>query len=142
MVRRRWLPFAAWFVLIASAGTAQQSAPTPAQAAPFLGTWVIDMTEPAAFTGTHTVRIWDNNGVVAASIQVEQFPPNPVTGILRDGNMLVLTINREAPSPMLENGAPISSVLALTLEADIVRAAYLLERSRDVKRGIGKKQVN
>jgi hypothetical protein len=99
------------------------------------------MTEPAAFSGAHTVRIWDNNGVVAASIQVEHFPPNTVTGILRDGNLLVLTINRDAPSPMLENGAPISSVLALTLEADIVRAAYLLERSRDVKRGIGKKQA-
>jgi len=56
------------------------------------------MTNPQ---GSHqTVRIWDRNGVVAASLQIGQFPPNDVTGIVKDGGMLVLT------TTLVENGKP------------------------------------
>jgi hypothetical protein len=44
------------------------------------------------------VRVWDNNGVVAASVQTRKFPPTNVTGILKDGDMVVLAISRTGGS--------------------------------------------
>jgi len=81
MVRlRRWLPVAVLWVFVQTPAYGQGAVLTPAQVAPFLGTWVIEMTDPPAFKGTHTVRVWDKNGVVAASVQNGNFPPNDVTG--------------------------------------------------------------
>jgi hypothetical protein len=96
MARRQWIPMAALFVLIASVAHGQRSAVTSAQASPFMGTWVIQMTEPAAFRGTHTVRVWEKDGAVAASLQVGKFPATEATGIYRDGDMLVFTISHDA----------------------------------------------
>lgn len=106
----------------------------------FVGTWVIDFTEPPAFKGTQTLRIWDVNGAIDASIQSVTLRPMPVTGILKDGDMLVLTINRNAPWAMRENGVPIWSVMSLTLDGDSMKVALTLEPSRTIKRGTGKKQ--
>ena len=85
----------AGLLAIAAPGARGQSAPlNPANAKPFLGVWVVEMTEPAVFKGTHTIRVWDNNGTVAASLQTNpNFPPIEATGIHRDGNMLVLTLS-------------------------------------------------
>ena len=65
-----------------------------------------------------------------------------VTGILTDANLLVLSINREAPSAMRENGVPIWSVMSLSLDGDTIQAALMLERSQTIKRGTGSKQIN
>ena len=139
MAHRTWIPMAGLLVLIASAAYGQGSALTPAQASPFMGTWVIEMTEPAAFKGTHTVRVWEKDGAVAASLQVGKFPATEATGILRDGEMLVLTISHDAkPQAMMENGAPIWVVVALTLAGDSMKVAQMLERSQTIKRGTGK----
>jgi hypothetical protein len=138
----RWLPMAVLLVFMASAASGQGSPVTPAQATAFMGTWVIDMTEPAEFKGTQTLRIWDRNGAVAASVQSGKSPVIEVTGIVKDGNMLVLTISRDGPRPVLENGAPIWAVYALTLEGDTMKVALMLEQSRTIKRGMGKKQTN
>ena len=143
MAHRRWLPMTALLVLIASVANGQPSvALTPAQATTFLGTWVIDMTEPAAFTGTHTVRIWERDGLVVASLQAGRTPyAIDATGIHRDGDMLVLTFSHDAkPKPLLENGAPIWAVISLTLDGDTMKVAQMLERSQTIKRGTGKKQ--
>ena len=139
MMRQLWIPMTALLVFGAPAANTQGSALTSAQATAFMGTWVISMTEPAAFKGTQTVRVWDRNGVVAASIQTGSFPPNDVTGILKDGDMLVLTINREAPSALRENGVPIWSVMSLTLDGETMKVALMLEPSQTIKRGTGKK---
>ncbi len=142
MAHRRWIRMAALFVLIASVTYGQGSALTPAQASPFMGTWVIEMTEPAAFRGTHTVRVWEKDGAVAASLQSGKFPATEATGIHRDGNMLVLTISHAAkPQPMMENGVPIWVVAALTLDGDSMKVALMLEPSQTIKRGTGKKQM-
>ena len=136
------VPMAALFVLIASLAYGQGSARTPAQASPFMGMWVIEMTEPAAFRGMHTVRVWEKDGAVVASLQAGTFPATEATGIHRDGNMLVLTISHDAkPQPMTENGAPIWVVAALTLDGDSMKMALMLERSQTIKRGTGKKQM-
>lgn len=107
-----------------------------------MGTWVIEMTEPAAFRSTHTVRVWEKDGAVAASLQSGKFPATEATGIHRDGYMLVLTISHDAkPQPMMENGVPIWVVAALTLDGDSMKVALMLERSQTIKRGTGKKQM-
>jgi hypothetical protein len=125
--------------LAPAAASGQGEVPTPAQAAPFVGTWVIDMTDP--MKGTDTVTIWERNGAVAASVQSGKSPAIEVTGIMKDGNMLVLTISRDGPHPVLENGVPIWAVYTLTLDGDTMKVALMLEPSRTIKRGTGKKQA-
>ena len=106
-----------------------------------MGTWVFTMTEPEHFKGSQqTVRIWNQNGMVAASVQVGKFPANNVTGIHKDGDMLVLTISHAAKSPIMENGVPILAVILLTLDGDAMTMAQMLEHSETIKRGTGKKQ--
>ena len=140
MTGGRWLPMAVLLVFMASAANAQGSAVTPAQVVGFMGTWVIEMTE--AMRGTQTVKIWERNGGIAASVQGGKSPAIEVTGIVKDGNMLVLTISRDGPHPVLENGVPIWAVYTLTLDGDTMKVALTLEQSQTIKRGAGKKQTN
>ena len=99
------------------------------------------MTEPAAFKGSQqTVRVWDKNGVIGASIQIGKFPAIEATGIFKDGDMLVLTISHEAG--MRENGAPIWAVVSLTRDGDTLKTAQMLEKSLTINRGVGKKQMD
>lgn len=136
------LPTAALLLVFAvSTASGQGAAVTPQQATPFMGTWVFTMTEPAHFKGSQqTVRIWNQNGRVAASVQTGKFPANNVTGIHMDGDMLVLTISHAAQLPIMENGVPLLAVILLTLDGDAMRMAQMLEQSETIKRGIGKKQ--
>jgi hypothetical protein len=140
IAHRRWLAMAAVFVFGALAASGQGAALTPAQAPAFMGTWVFAMTNPVG--SQQTVRIWDKNGVIAASVQVGASPPTDVTGIIKDGDMLVLSISHEARPAMLENGAPIWAVISLTVAGDTMEMAQMLERSQTIKRGTGKKQSN
>jgi hypothetical protein len=119
-----------------------QGTPFPdAQAATFIGTWAFTMTEPEAFKGSQqTVRIWEKNGVIRASIQIGKFPAIEATGSFKDGDMLVLTISYEAQPGMQENGAPIWAVISLIRDGDSMKIAQMLERSQTIKRGVGKKQ--
>ncbi len=112
---------------------AGQSAPAvaPSQAAAFLGTWPLAMTNPAG--SRETVRIWAENGVVKASVQAGRFPAIGVSGILEDAGMLVLSLTR------FENGKPIRAVIALTVEGDSMSMAQMLEFSQTIKRGSGKR---
>ena len=137
-VHRRWLIMAALLVFAASSPSGQGPALTRTQANTFMGTWVFAMTNPAG--SEQTVRIWDKNGVVVASVQVGKFPPTDVTGIVKDGDMLVLTISHQARPALLENGAPIWVVISLTRDGDTMAMAQMLERSQTIKRGTGKKQ--
>jgi hypothetical protein len=139
--RRAFL--AAGLLLVAPLGARGQSAPlNPANAKSFLGVWVIEMTEPAAFKGTHTIRVWENNGTVAASLQTNpNFPAIEATGIHRDGNMLVLTLGHDAkPHPLLENGTPIWAVVSAVVDGDTMKVAQMLELSQTIKRGAGSRQ--
>ena len=87
-----------------------------------------------------TVRAWNQNGRVAASVQIGKFPANNATGIHMDGDMLVLTISHAAQPPIMENGVPLLAVILLTLDGDSLRMAQMLEHSETIKRGTGKKQ--
>jgi len=129
-------------VIAAPEARGQTTAPLkPADAKSFLGIWVIEMTEPAAFKGTHTIRVWDNVGTVAASLQTNpSFPAVEATGVYRDGTMLVLTFSHQAkPHPMQENGTPIWAVVSAVVEGDTMTVAEMLERSQTIKRGAGKR---
>ena len=99
------------------------------------------MTEPPDFKGsTQTLRIRDSNGIVAASFQSQVGPEMEVTGILKDGDMLVMTISNQAKVTVRENGAPIWVVISLVRDGETMKVAQMFERSQTIKRGIGKKQ--
>jgi hypothetical protein len=140
---RRALLVAALLVITAPGARGQSAAPlSPADAKSFLGVWVIEMTEPAVFKGAHTIRVWDNGGTVAASLQTNpNFPAIEATGVYRDGNMLVLTLSHHAkPHPMQENGMPIWAVVSAVVDGDTMKVAQMLERSQTIKRGAGNRQ--
>ena len=138
---RRWLMVPAVVLFMASAAKAQGPTVTPAQAAPFMGTWVFTMTAPPHFKGIEqTVRVWNENGRIAASFQVDRFPPLNVTGASRDADMLVLTLSLDAERPLRENGVPIRTVIMLTPDGDGMRMAQMRDNSQAIERGTGKKQ--
>ena len=130
--RRLLVTILATLCFVAPAAAWQTSTLNSAQAAPFMGTWVLSMTNPQG--ATETVRIRNQNGVVAASIQAGRFPPINATGVMKDGEMLVLTFTR------FENGKPIRAVVSLTVNGDTMNIAQMLEFSETIKRGSGKKQ--
>ena len=138
---RRWLMVPAVVLFMASAAKAQGPTVTPAQAAPFMGTWVFTMTAPPHFKGIEqTVRVWNENGRIAASFQVDRFPPLNVTGASRDADMLVLTLSLDAERPLRENGVPIRTVIMLTPDGDGMRMAQMRDNSQAIERGTGKMQ--
>lgn len=134
MIRARLWPTVAVLVLLMAADAAAQSvAIKSSEADRFMGTWVFTMTNPEG--SEQTVRIWEKNGVVSASLQIGKFPPNDITGILKDGDVLVLT------TTLRENGAPIWAVIALTLDGQTMNMAQMLQRSQTIKRGAGHRQA-
>lgn len=138
---RRWGWLTLALLVVTSPANAQGPAVLPSQAAPFMGTWVFTMTEPPHFKGSmQTVRIWEQDGRIAATLQVGTFPANTVTGMFRDSDMLVLTISHDAPAPIRENGVALRAVIMLTPDGDGMRMAQLLDASETIKRGLGKKQ--
>ena len=141
MLNQRLVVAALLLVLAVSTASGQGAAVTRQEATPFMGTWVFTMTEPEHFKGSRqTVRIWDQNGRVAASVQIGTFPATNVTGIFRDGVMLVLTISHEAQPALMENGVKLWAVISLTLDGDGMYMAQMLEHSETIKKGLGKKQ--
>ena len=76
------------------------------------------MTEPPEFKSKQILRVWNRDGALAASVQTGTAPAVEVAGIIKDRNMLVLTLSNDAQRPFLENGAPIWAVIALTLDGD------------------------
>ena len=129
-------------LVIAAPGAHGQIALKPADVTPFLGVWPIEMNEPPEFKGTHTIRVWDNGGTVAASLQSNpNFAAIEATGIHSDGNMLVLSISHQAkPRPLQENGVPIWAVVSAVVDGNTMKIALTLERSSTIKRGMGKRQ--
>src|SRR5205823_2780981 len=101
------------------------------QGSGLMGTWVLTMRNPAG--ANETLRIWDTNGIVAASVQSGRFPPIDVSRIPRDGDMLVLTATR------CENGKRDRAVISLTLDGETMNMAQMLEFSQTIKRGSGKR---
>ncbi|MGH9384341.1 MAG: hypothetical protein ACRD2N_08670 [Vicinamibacterales bacterium] len=132
MAQKLW-PTMVVVLLVAGAAPRGQSARLKSsEVSAFLGTWVITMTNPPG--AQETVRIVDKDGIIVASVQLGRFPPSDVTGIVKDGDLLVLTTRR------LENGQPIWVVMSLTLEGDTMNMAQMLALSQTIKRGSGKKQ--
>jgi hypothetical protein len=110
---------------------AQSAAPPGASVREFLGTWAMAMTNPAG--AQETVRVWEESGLARASVQSGRFPPIPVTAMLRDGDVLILSLTR------FENGKPDRAIVSLTLDGDTMQMAQMLEFSQTIKRGSGKK---
>jgi hypothetical protein len=134
MIRYKLLPAAIaglLMLLIGADALAQRAAVKSSAVAPFIGTWTFAMTNPAG--SEQTVRIVDKNGVATASLQIEKMPPDAITGMFKDGEMLILT------SHLRENGVPIWAIIALTLDGRTMNMAQMLQRSQTIKRGSGQK---
>lgn len=119
-------------VLVLGVVQASAQSPKSSELAPFMGTWTFTMTNPQG--SAQTVKIWDKNGTVAASLQIGKFPATEMTGLLKDGDVLVLT------TTLRENGTPIWAVIALTLDHETMNMAQMLQMSQTIKRGTGHKQ--
>jgi ABC-type glycerol-3-phosphate transport system substrate-binding protein len=119
-------------VCAAAVAAGQGSTVSSSQAAAFMGTWTFAMTNPP--NSEQAVRIWDKNGMVGASLQIGKSPPTDITGIFKDGDVLVLT------TTLRENGVPIWAVIALTLDGQTMNMAQMLQQSQTIKRGSGKRQ--
>ena len=102
------------------------------EARAFIGTWVIAMTNPQG--AQETVRIRDEDGLIAASVQSGRSRPIEASAIFKAGDTLLLTVTR------FENGKSDRAVIALTLDGDTMKMAQMLEFSETIKRGTGKKQ--
>jgi hypothetical protein len=80
MLNLRLSILALLFIFGVSTVRGQGATVTPQQAAPFMGTWVFTMTAPEHFKGSQqTVRVWEENGRIAASVQIGKFPANNVS---------------------------------------------------------------
>ena len=110
---------------------AQSETPKASELSAFMGTWTFEMTNPQG--SVQTVRIGEKGGVVSASLQIEKFPPTSITGILKDGDVLVLS------TTLRENGAPIWAVISLTIEGETMKMAQMLQMSQTIKRGTGRR---
>ena len=146
MIRQKLWPVAAVLLpLTVAAASAQSISLKPSELPSFMGTWVFTMTNPNG--SEQTVRIWDKNGSVSASLQVGRFPPNDITGILKDGDVLVLS------TTLRENGAPTWAVIALTFDGQTMTMAQMLQMTQarremqdgrppcgEIKRGTAHKQ--
>ena len=139
MMLQRWFVTAGLLVCAVSVTGGQPPVQQSNQATSFVGTWVFQMTNPAG--SQQTIRISEQNGGITGSVQIDKFPPTAVTGVVKDGDMLVLTISHEARPGIRENGAPIWAVISLTLNGDTMEMAQMLERSQTIKRGTGKRQL-
>jgi hypothetical protein len=132
-MRQLSIGLAVWLFAMNAVAHGQNTAVPSSEAAAFLGTWTFAMTNPP--NSVQTVKIEDRNGVIAASIQVGRLPPpTDITGIFKDGQVLVLT------TTLRENGAPIWAVIALTLDGQTMTMAQMLQQSQTIKRGTGQKQ--
>ena len=103
-----------------------------AEASAFVGTWVFAMTNPLG--AQETIRIVDKNGTLSASVQAGRFPPIEVSGMLKDGDMLVMTATH------FENGRPIRAVISLIPKGESMSMAQMLEFSETIKRGSARTQ--
>lgn len=113
----------------------------PPVRAQFLGTWAITMTDPPEMKGARqTIRIWEDQGVLAASVQIGRFPALRASSVYLDGDMLMVVVSHAAQRQMIENGVPIWAVFALTKEGDTLKTAQMMERSATNKRGLGQRQ--
>ena len=132
MIRTRlWLVIAAALALGATPVNGQGGVKT-AEASAFVGTWVFAMTNPLG--AQETIRIVDKNGTLSASVQAGRFPPIEVSGMLKDGDMLVMTATR------FENGRPIRAVISLIPKGESMSMAQMLVVSETIKRRAARTQ--
>jgi hypothetical protein len=92
----RWLSMAIATLVVSAALSAntQVANVTATDARAFVGTWVFSMSNLGG--SQQTVRIWEEDGVLKASVQVGKGAPTGVTGIVKDGDMLVLSVSHAA----------------------------------------------
>lgn len=119
-------------LMLAGSANAQGSTLASSEARVFVGNWVLVMTEPEG--ARETVRIMDSGGMIAATVQAQQFPPIEVSDVAKIGENLILRATR------FENGKPVEALVILRVNGETMNMIQELEGSAITKRGSGKKQ--
>jgi mono/diheme cytochrome c family protein/glucose/arabinose dehydrogenase len=115
-------------------GQGQPSPPTPAQVAPFVGDWLVTiafMANEASFA----VAVKTDGGKVSATVSSDGQPTINVTDISLAGNRLVLKYMTAAM------GTPLSTVLTLVPEGQVLRANMAVMDGQYEMSGTGARQA-
>jgi len=103
------------FSTVALQGVAQTpTAPTAAQAAPFVGDWIMTVAM-GANQSTSLVSIKSVGGNVTATVQPEGQAPLTNTAVSMSGSSLVVRYTGDM------GGQPIPTILSLTPQGDVMR---------------------
>ena len=86
---------------------------TPADAAPFLGTWQIPLETPTGrLVATLVVKI--EAGKVVAGVSAPQFPEHKITDITKTGQVLTLKASTDYSGALTAYSGPVTMVMTLT----------------------------
>jgi hypothetical protein len=97
----------------AAAPKAAAAAVTPADAAPFLGTWEIPLETPTGrLVATLVVRV--EAGKVVAGVRAPQFPEHKITDVTKAGQVLRLKASTNYSGPLTSFSGPVTMVMTLT----------------------------
>jgi mono/diheme cytochrome c family protein len=120
---------------VALQGVAQTStAPTAAQAAPFVGDWVMTVAM-GANQSTSLVSIKSAGGNVTATVQPEGQAPLTNTAVSMSGSSLVVRYTGDM------GGQPIPTILSLTPQGDVMRVTMAVMDGQYELTGMAAKQA-
>src|SRR5262249_44605678 len=117
-----------------SGQTAAGQAPTVAQAAPFVGNWVMTVAT-GSNQSTSLVSVKSDGGKVTATVQPEGQAPLTDTTVAIAGTSLVVRYSAQM------GGNTIPTVLTLTPQGDVMRVSMATMDGRNEMTGMAAKQA-
>jgi len=97
--------------LLVGSPAAQPAQATPAEAAPYLGDWTLELQGPNG-PGTFTLSIKTDNDKVVAEIAIPNLPAQPITDVVKTDKTLVLRYS------FPYEGNPVDAAVSLTPGAE------------------------
>ena len=113
---------------------------TPADAAPFLGTWQIPLETPTGrLVATLVVKV--EAGKVVAGVSAPQFPEHKITDITKAGQVLTLKASTDYSGALTAYSGPVTMVLTLTPKGPDMAAWFDFNNAGFQIGGTAKKKV-
>ena len=113
---------------------------TPADAAPFLGTWQIPLETPTGrLVATLVIKV--DAGKVVAGVSAPQFPEHKITDITKAGQVLTLKASTDYSGALTAYSGPVTMVLTLTPKGPDMAAWFDFNNAGFQIGGTAKKKV-
>ena len=123
-----------------SAPKAAAAPATPADAAPFLGTWQIPLETPTGrLVATLVVKV--EAGKVVAGVSAPQFPEHKITDITKAGQVLTLKASTDYQGALTAYSGPVTMVMTLTPKGPDMAAWFDFNNAGFQIGGTAKKKV-